>query len=131
MTNLEEIARAIYEAAWGCGSWESPAVGRTERDEAFAQARAAVKAMLAPSEPEISAGEGWKCVALRAGQCRLRDEDEDPTHFRVVLEFAETPSITCSDVWNATPLLLRRDDGASPSDSAAKAPGVSGGEDGR
>ena len=72
----------------------------------------ALTAMLEPGNPEVSAGEAWKCVAVRAGQCRLRDEDAEPSRFRVVLEFEELPPLKFSDVWNATPLLLSIDEGA-------------------
>jgi hypothetical protein len=51
----------------------------------------------------------WSCWAVRAGHCKLADEDEDPAKFRVVLEFNEIPPMTFSDVWFAKPLLLSRD----------------------
>ena len=50
MTMLEKIARAVHEAQWGEGN-----MSVTERAEAMAMARAAVEAMLAPSEAMISA----------------------------------------------------------------------------
>jgi hypothetical protein len=53
--------------------------------------------------------EQWPCRAVRAGRCKLADEDGEPLNFRVVLEFSEIPALRFSDVWFAKPLLLSRD----------------------
>lgn len=55
MTDLERVARAIFCAIWTPEMWDDKGF-EIERQESFAEARAAIEALMEPSDYPVRAG---------------------------------------------------------------------------